>query len=518
MSRRLQRSALTVTGALLFSGTSSAVDPVLPVPDGWYAGDAHVHRNFACWGVSPPDEILAAMPLDLRFASVLIWCAGGRFVDDAETYFQGREDDPVSTPTQVVHYDLEVSACNMADLLGHGVYLYLEDIWFPPANTNGPIQDWARAQGAFVGVDHLQFFASDYDHFPPTWGCCRPYEAPVAMALGRVDYVSFQPDSVSTPWRFFYYTMLDCGFRPGLVESTDSHCLPNPIGSKRTYARILGEVTYGNWAEAVAAGRVSTAEDSNNFLHFTVDGVETGGQVEVAAGTPLSLQVTVSFPEGLLRTGIVEIVRNQEVVASRMYSQVGGEVVLTATDTPSRSAWYAARTARSHTGAVYAVIDGQPIRASVRSPEYYVDYMDWFTNLVESGFFPHLTPDDVVALLADVEQARSVYLNIKAEAEQASSAPVVSSPAQVKALPNPFRASTTISFPVDRASTALVEVFGPDGRSVRRLSGGATPAGTMHAEWDGRDSTGRVVASGVYLIRVTSGGTVLAEGKVVRLR
>jgi hypothetical protein len=163
-------------------------------------------------------------------------------------------------------------------------------------------------------------------------------------------------------------------------------------------------------------------------------------------------------------------------------------------------------------------MDGQPIRASVRSPEYYVDYMDWFANLVETGFFPHLTPDDVVALLADVDQARSVYLQIKAEAEQATSAPVVSSPAQVKALPNPFRASTAISFPVDRASTALVEVFGSDGRLVRRLSGVATPAGTMHAEWDGRDSTGRVVASGVYLIRVTSGGTVLGEGKVVRLR
>jgi hypothetical protein len=517
MSRSQRRSAVTVAGAFLLAATSVRAEFILPVPEGWYAGDAHVHRHLGCWGVSPPDVILGAMPSDLRFASVLIWCAGGRFVLDAEAYFRGREDDPVSTPTNIVHYDLEVSACNMADLLGHGTYLYLEDIWFPMANYNGPIQEWARAQGAFVGVDHLQFFASDYDHFPSTWGCCRPYEAPIAMALGRVDFVSFQPDSTSHPWRFFYYTMLDCGFRPGLVESTDSHCLPNPIGSKRTYARILGDVTYGNWTAAVAAGRTSTAEDTNNFLHFTVDGVETGGQVDVPAGTPLDLQVTVSFPEGFLRNGTVEIIRNQEVVASRLYSQVGGEVVLTVTDTPSRSSWYAARTACSHSGAVFAVVDDQPIRASIQSPEYYLDYMDWFTNLVETGFWPHLTPEDIVALLDDVEQARSVYQQIKTDAEQAMSAPVVASPVQVKALPNPFRASTAISFPVDRASTASVDVFGPDGRLVRRLSGMAT-AGTMHAEWDGRDSTGRVVASGVYLIRVTSGGMVLGEGKVVRLR
>jgi hypothetical protein len=507
-----------LAGALLLLGSSVRAEVILPVPAGWHSGDAHVHRVDSCWSVSPPEEVLAAMPSDLRFASVLIWCAGDRFVHDAEAYFQGRQDDPVSTPTQIVHYDLEVSACELADLLGHGTYLYLEDIWFPSANYPAPIQEWARAQGAFVGVDHLQYFAADYDVFPPTDGCCVPFEAPIGMALGRVDYVSFQPVPDPAPWRFFYYTMLDCGFRPGLVASTDSHCLPNPIGSKRTYARIDGAVTYGNWAAALAAGRVSTAEDSDNFLYLTVDGAEPGDQVDVAAGTTLGLRASVALPEGVLRSGTVEIVRNQEVIASRVYSQVGGSVVLAATDTPARSSWYAARTAASHTGAICTIVDGQPIRASVPSAEYYVNYMDWFTGLVETNFFPHLTAEDVDALLADVDQAKAVYEQIKAEAKlQATSIPLVSSAARVEIRPNPFRSSTSISLPAGSDPMDVVEVFRPDGRLVRRISGAAGSAGTTRVEWDGRDSTGNAVAAGVYLIRVSSRGRTLSEGKVVRL-
>ena len=49
------------------------------------------------------------------------------------------------------------------------------------------------------------------------------------------------------------------------------------------------------------------------------------------------------------------------------------------------------------------------------------------------------------------------------------------------------------------------------GRMVRRLREGVLPAGITDIRWDGRDSNGHPVASGVYLIEA-----VHAEGRDVR--
>jgi flagellar hook assembly protein FlgD len=50
--------------------------------------------------------------------------------------------------------------------------------------------------------------------------------------------------------------------------------------------------------------------------------------------------------------------------------------------------------------------------------------------------------------------------------------------------------------------TQLVEVAVTDvaGRRVRRLGAGSLPAGRHTVRWDGRDATGRPVASGVYFL------------------
>jgi hypothetical protein len=414
---RFPRLVLLALLSCLIPSPEARADLVPPA--GWFSGDIHIHRTESCLGVSDPVSVFNAMPSDLNVASVLVWCAGGHFMSDAMAYFLGQQDAPVSTPTQIVHYDLEVSSCGDADRLAHGSYLNLADINFPTSTYQGPIQDWAKDQpGTVIGVDHASLFASGYGTYPPLDSCCVPFEAPLSVALGRADFISYQPLPADPgPFRFLYYTLLDTGFRPGLASGSDASCLPFPLGSMRTYARLDGGLTYPNYTAAIAAGRTVVVEDTDNFIEFTVDSVGTGEQLDVAlGGTQVELRARLIAPQSVAISGTLEIVKNHQVVASHPYSNLTGEYVLSVFDTVDKSAWYAARTAKSHTGAVFAILADAPIRANVESPTYYLDYMDWLENLVVTGFFSSSSPIDETALLADIAAARAIFEQIETEA------------------------------------------------------------------------------------------------------
>ncbi|MCE5272340.1 choice-of-anchor D domain-containing protein [bacterium] len=73
--------------------------------------------------------------------------------------------------------------------------------------------------------------------------------------------------------------------------------------------------------------------------------------------------------------------------------------------------------------------------------------------------------------------------------------------------PNPFNPSTTISYqvPDGREVQVRLEVFDLRGRLVTTLVDDLRPAGTYSVFWDGTDSRGGKVASGVYMYRLRAG-------------
>ncbi len=71
--------------------------------------------------------------------------------------------------------------------------------------------------------------------------------------------------------------------------------------------------------------------------------------------------------------------------------------------------------------------------------------------------------------------------------------------------PNPFNPSTTIVFRLDAPGRTDVRVKDLTGRVVATLTLGDLPAGRHEAVWNGRDDSGRSVASGVYVYEVASG-------------
>jgi hypothetical protein len=83
--------------------------------------------------------------------------------------------------------------------------------------------------------------------------------------------------------------------------------------------------------------------------------------------------------------------------------------------------------------------------------------------------------------------------------------------------PNPFRASTSVTFGLPTPATATIAIYASTGRLVRKLADGRREAGWHTVRWDGTDSGGEPVAPGVYLIRMET-SHFRSTLKVVRLR
>ncbi len=71
--------------------------------------------------------------------------------------------------------------------------------------------------------------------------------------------------------------------------------------------------------------------------------------------------------------------------------------------------------------------------------------------------------------------------------------------------PNPFNPSTTIDYRVPGAAKVTLVVYDIMGNEIRRLVDGFKAAGIYRAVWDGKDASGKQVASGVYFYQMIAG-------------
>ncbi len=83
----------------------------------------------------------------------------------------------------------------------------------------------------------------------------------------------------------------------------------------------------------------------------------------------------------------------------------------------------------------------------------------------------------------------------------------------IAAWPNPFNPSTTVAFTVPHSGQVELRIYDLRGRLVRALETGYLAAGAHRRTWDGRDTAGSPVGSGVYFAQARVG----AERAVTKL-
>jgi hypothetical protein len=119
---------------------------------------------------------------------------------------------------------------------------------------------------------------------------------------------------------------------------------------------------------------------------------------------------------------------------------------------------------------------------------------------------PHATVDVVVATVSDGKFSDSTSWTVTVGVTELS-----------QGYPNPFATEMTLRFALPRLDHVKLRIYDTAGRLVKTLVNTGVTAGIHEATWDGRDSSGKPVAPGLYFANLRT-GTFEATRKTLKIR
>ncbi len=267
-----------------------------PNADGWYSGDHHIHASGCAHyksptlGVDPPAMMRYVEGEALNVGCVLTW---GPAWYHQKQFFTGKTS-PLSSDQNIIRYDVEVSGFP-SDHCGHLVLLRLNEDDYPGTDEKTqwptwdlPILQWARAQGAVVGVAHSGWGLSCEpattlpNYVIPPMDGIGAQEYIVDVTHNAIDFIS----TVDTPyiWELnVWYHTLNCGFDTKISGETDFPCIyGDKVGLGRSYvkldtAKTAGRVDFDSWVQGISVGRAYVSDGYSHLMDFTVEGIAPGG-------------------------------------------------------------------------------------------------------------------------------------------------------------------------------------------------------------------------------------------------
>jgi len=422
-----------------------------PADYGWYSGDSHIHANGCAHyadptlGVSPEDMDRQVRGEHLNVASVLNW---GPDYYYQRQFFRGRQDNELSRPDALLHYDLEVSGFPSSHA-GHPVLLNLADQDYPGAKQiedwpswELPIFRWAKSQGATVGFAHAAGGLALGSNTLPNYEI-PPFDEPGANEYivdvtysNTVDFIDVGDGPFPYDLNIWYQT-LNVGFRTRIAGETDFPCIYDTrVGMARTYAKVDGgSLTYSKWLEAIRDGESYVSDGRSHLMDLTVNGTAIGAhgsEVDLPGPDEVRVEVRAAayldpIPDEKIRDAPfdwepywdterarigdtrkvpVEVIVNGEAAVRQVIDADGSVHKLKLSIPIRQSSWLALRILpSSHTNPIFIVVGGKPIRASRRSAEWCLAAVDqcW------SQKAPRISKYEFAEAEKAYEHARQVY-------------------------------------------------------------------------------------------------------------
>jgi hypothetical protein len=393
---------------------------------GWWGGDLHVHMNYGgAYRNTPARLALQGRAEGLHLLENLIVNKEQRIPDIG--YFRGTPD-PVSTPDFVLAHGQELHT----SFWGHTALLGLREHYILPdyagyantaaaslAPTNAEVHDLARAQGGIAGYVHPFDFAPDLARLQSG----VPWELPVDVALGKVDYLEVMGFSDHVATAGVWYRLLNCGFRVPAGAGTDAFpnfaSLRGPPGLVRVYAATGPTLDHGRFLQAVRAGR--TFVTNAPLLELEVEGRGPGEEVRITPGgraRPLRVRVAL---RSAVPVDHLELVERGRVVASIPLRGDRTTADTTLTLPVTGSGWLVLRARGDRprlpvldlypyasTSPVYVQVGDQPVRSG-EDAAYFVAWIDRLRPEVaaHAGWNTAAERDSTLALL---DRARAAFL------------------------------------------------------------------------------------------------------------
>lgn len=84
--------------------------------------------------------------------------------------------------------------------------------------------------------------------------------------------------------------------------------------------------------------------------------------------------------------------------------------------------------------------------------------------------------------------------------------------------PNPFNPKTKINIFIEKDAHISLDIFTINGRKIRTLFNGSVSSGVNQFTWDGKNSYGEKVSSGIYINTLMENGFLIGSNRMLMLK
>jgi hypothetical protein len=398
----------------------------------WVSADTHVHTDFCFQDHTPEDLVTLMSNNDVQIAATLVWAEG--LYDNTYRKLVTGKDHPSSSAEAIVHYDAELSG-HPGDDGGHVILLGLDSMNLPfiksleeDPKSSVLVVDWVAKNkpAVLMGMAHggsfdeyelpYQGFESFQDGKSEQFNPVPEFPVNVVIAEkhGRPFFLNIENEEeeflnlaghhpVEDGGMILWTRLLNTGFKVPLARGSDFDCGGLDVGIPRTRVLIDGKVSYQGFLEGLGAGKTSVANNRHESVTMKINGMDVGS--EVIADGPLKVAINVET----VNSGTVELLVNG--VVKETFPIQPGKNILDSSLQLDTSAWVTARTAKALAGAMYIIVDGQPIR-STEDACYFVRYIESLKQLrdTEDPEHPAYLGESLAETLALYDMAQAEFL------------------------------------------------------------------------------------------------------------